>query len=303
MLANVSHHLIQFKRIAVLTDLETDSEKMIGYAASMARWYGSELLLVHAYLPEPGALVPLEPSPSWWDSGLNPKQDAESKLKSLMEKLALQDLAPDIILRAGIGPTIKEVEQYRPNLLVLATHGREGIRKWLVGSVAEEAFRKVRRPVLVVTPGLSQAEATMQKQFERVLFATDLSVTSLTALHYAAGIAHDHEAKLTALYVETDPKQGYSFDRAIATQRLEDWLQDNINGLGDTLTGTHYAVDFGDPGQRIVKAAQELKANLVVLGAHALGALSGPASHVIGGAAYEVACSSKCPVLIVPEPR
>jgi nucleotide-binding universal stress UspA family protein len=303
MLASVSHHLIQFKRIAVLTDLESDSEKMVRYAASMARWYGSDLLLIHAYPPEVRAMVPLEPSPSWSAGGLNPKQDAESKFKSLLARLALQDLAPDVVLRAGIGPMIKEVEHYRPNLLVLATHGRAGIRKWLAGSVAEEVFRRIRRPVLVVGPGLSQAEATMQKQFERVLFATDLSVTSLTALHYAAGIAHDHEAKLTALYVETDSKQGYSFDRAIASQRLQDWVQDNTDGLAEAVTGMSYIVDFGDPGQKIVEAAQQQKANIVVIGARGLGALSGPASHFLGGSAYEVACSSQCPVLIVPEPR
>ena len=139
-----SECLIQFKRIAVLTDLGSDSEKTVGYAASMARWYGSELSLIHAYPPEVYAPIRPEPLPSWPASELPPRQDAEAKFKRLTEKLALQDLKPKNILREStIGLLIKEVDQYRPSLLVLATRGREGIRKWLVGSVAEEVFRRV----------------------------------------------------------------------------------------------------------------------------------------------------------------
>lgn len=300
---SVSERLIQFKRIAVLTDLVSDSEKMVRYAASVARWYGSELLLIHSCLPEIHATKRHEPLPFWSDSASSPKQDSESKLKSLIEKLALHDLSPKIAMGAEIGELIKDVDQYRPSLLVVATHGRQGVRKWLEGSVAEEVFRRVRRPVLIVRPGLSHIDAGLQKQFERVLFATDLSVVSLKALQYAAGIAHDHEAKLIALFVESDRNQGYSFDQAIASQRLQDWLQDNIDGLADTLTGMSYSVKFGDPEKEIVKTAQELNADIVVLGARGMGALSAAASHFLGGTAYEVACSSDCPVLIVPEPK
>jgi len=63
MLTSVSTRLIQLKRIAVLTDLGTDSEKMLRYAASLARWYGSELSLVHAYPPEFYSAI-LEPRPT-----------------------------------------------------------------------------------------------------------------------------------------------------------------------------------------------------------------------------------------------
>ncbi len=297
MLAILSQRLIQFKRIAVLTDLGSDSEKTLRYAASLARWYGSELLLAHACRSA-------EPLPTWPASGPPPKRDAEEKCRFLTEKLALQGLSPKtIVSEAGIEPLLEHLEEYRPSLLVLATHGREGIRKWLQGSVAEEVFRRVQWPVLIVSPGFSQTEAAPQKQFERILFGTDLSAVSLTALQYAAGISHDHEAQLIALHVEPDPKQGFSFDRAMAQQRLQDWLQDHIDGLSMALAGVRYIVDFGEPKRKIVEVAVQQQADIVVLGARGVGVLSGAASHFLGGTAYEVACSSKCPVLIVPQPR
>jgi len=303
MLTSVSQRLIQFKRIAVLTDLGSDSEKMVRYATSLARWYGSELLLVHAYPTESSMAIPPE-LPVWPASGLPPKQDAEQKVKALADKLNLQDLRAKVIIReTSIGRILDEVDEYRPSLLVLATHGREGVAKWLVGSIAEEVFRRVQRPVLILGPDCSQTELAPQKQFERVLYATDLSAVSLTALQYASGISHDHEAQLIALYVEPDPKQGFSFDRAMAQQKLDDWLQDNIDGMSEALAGAHCIVDFGEPGTRIVELASQQQADLVVVGALGLGAISGLASHFIGGTAYEIGCHSKCPVLIVPQPR
>jgi nucleotide-binding universal stress UspA family protein len=304
MLMSANERLIQVKRIAVLTDLGSDSERMVRYAASVARWYGSELLLAHAYPPEFHAPIPPEMLRSWPASGLPAKQDAAVKVRSLIDKLNLQDLAPKAIIReAGVGTILKDVDEYRPSLLVLATHGREGIRKWLVGSVAEEVFRRVQWPVLLLGPACSQTETTPQKQFERILFATDMSAVSVVALQYAAGISHDHEAQLTVLYVEPDPGQGFSFDRAIAEQRLRDWLEDSIDGISETLVGARRAVDFGRPEVRIVKAAAEQRSDLVVLGARGLGALSGAASHMLGGTAYDVICAASCPVLIVPQPR
>jgi nucleotide-binding universal stress UspA family protein len=304
MLMSVSQRLIQLKRIAVLTDLRKDSENMVRYAASLARWYGSELLLAHAFPHDFHVPIPAGPLPSWAASGLPPKQDAEVKLKSLVDRLNLGDLAPKAMVReASIGMILKEVDEYRPSLLVLATHGREGIRKWLAGSVAEEVFRRVQWPVLLLGPASSQAEAAPQKQFERVLYGTDLSAVSVAALQYAAGISHDHEAQLTILYVEPDPEQGFSFDRAIAEQRLQDWLEGSIDGLSEMLVGAHHVVDFGKPQMKTVEAAAKERADLVVLGARGLGAVSGVASHVLGGTAYEVICAARCPVLIVPQAR
>jgi nucleotide-binding universal stress UspA family protein len=156
---------------------------------------------------------------------------------------------------------------------------------------------------LVVGPEFSSTGIAPQKQFERILYATDLSAVSLTALQYAAGISHDHEAQLIALYVEPDPTLGFSFDRAVAEQRLRDWLQDHIDGLADTLVSVSCMAEFGRPDEKIVTIASQRQADLLVLGARGLGAIAGPVSHFLGGTAYEVICSSKCPVLVVPQPR
>ena len=303
MLTTLSQRLIQFKRIAVLTDLASDSENVVRYAGSLARWYGSELFFVHALGAELHAASPSATPPRQPASGVSAKQGAEATIRALIDKLSLKDLAPRLIVQeASIGKILQEVDEHHPSLVVVATHGREGVRKWVAGSVAEEVFRRVQWPVLVLGPGFS-VEVALQKQFEHILYATDLSAVSLAALQYAAGISHDHEAHLTVLYVEPDPRLGFSFDRALAEQRLHDWLQDHIDGLAETLVGVRCVADFGKPEEKIVEAASEPQADLVILGARGLGTGAGAASHFLGGTAYGVACTSKSPTLIVPQPR
>lgn len=304
MLSPVIQRLIRFDKIAVLTDLGEDSEKMLRYAASLARWYGSKLALVHACTPEFPASIPPEPLPNWPVDGARPRECAEEQLKALSLKLGLQDLAPKCIVReSGIGLLLAELTEYRPNLLILATHGREGIRKWLLGSVTEGVFRKVQWPVLVLGPHCCTKDHTEQLQLRSVVYATDLSGVSVTALQYAAGIAQDHDAQLVALHVEPNNRQGFTFDRVMSLQRLQDWLHDRIDGLSYTLRGVEYAAEFGRPAAIITETACLRDADLLVLGARGLGAVSAPASHFLGGTAYDVICCAKCPVLIVPQPR
>lgn len=304
MLAAVAQRLIQLEKIAVLTDLGEETERTLRYAASLARWYGSELMIVHACAPEMPVYLPPEPLPNWPADGPPLKQYAEEKLSALTEKLGMHDLAPKLVVReAGIKLLIEEVAEHHPNLLILATHGREGVRKWLLGSVTEGIFRAGQWPVLVLGPRFDSDRAARQIQLRTIVYATDLSKVSTSALQYAAGIARDHDAQLIALHVEHDPRRDFLFDRAMSLQKLQDWLKDRIDGLADALNGVKCAVEFGKPYAAIIQAAETNHADLLVLGARGLGAVSISASHFLGGTAYDVICSSPCPVLIVPQPR
>lgn len=60
------------------------------------------------------------------------------------------------------------------DLVVLGTHGRTGIRKLAIGSIAEEIFRRARCPVLSVGPHVSH-KLDRGAEFHHILFATDFS--------------------------------------------------------------------------------------------------------------------------------
>ncbi len=288
MLTSVPQRLVQLRKIVVLSDLGHDAARPLRYGAALARWYGARLMIAHACHSEAFSAVEMQ-------------EEAERKARFLTSQLGLQDLVDEIsVQEPSIGELLDKLQYCSPDLLVLATHGREGIRKWLRGSVAEEVFRKVQWPVLVLGPRVAET-LVFQQEFGRILYATDLSAGSGSALHYAVGIAHDHEAQLVNLYVETDPSEGFTFDKVMAEQRLSDWVQAHTLGQKELLASADYVVQFGNPENKILELAAEQQPDLIVLGARGLGAVAGLASHFVGGTSYEVVCSSACPTLVVPQ--
>jgi nucleotide-binding universal stress UspA family protein len=295
---------LQLRTIAILTDLGHDSEKSLHYAASLAERYGSRLLVAHASPADMYPYVSPHPFPAWPAGVILPIEDVREKINSLVTKAGLRNVSIEVVVKqSSITSLLKELEEYRPDLLIVATHGREGVGKLLAGSVTEEVFRKVRWPVLVHGPH-TQPEWPQAIEFQKVLCAIDLSDASVGALLHATALAEDNEAQLSVLHVETGPVEGFSFDRAMAAQSLRDWVHSHVLAQGEALHGAKYEIGFGQPEDKILQVAQEFKADAVVIGARGLGAAAAKvASHFVGGTAYEVATRSDCPVLIVPHPR
>ena len=289
---------VQLKNIVVLADLHGDSEKQLRFAAALAQWYGAKLTLAHACVPESNAYIPPEPLPVW----LSPAEhQTREKSKEIAGNAGIARKMVDSVVSApSVSELLDTLDLSQPDLLVLATHGRTGLDKWLKGSVTAEVFRQAQCPVLVLPPGFPGAPI-QGLQVQRILLATDLSAVSARAHAYATGIAEDHGAQLVAVYVDYDGP-AFSFERSIDLQQLSDWLHRQSAPHGDTHR-TESIVRFGKPAEEIVQAAIDYQADLIVLGAKGLGALAGLSSHFVGGTVYEVAGSSFCPVLIVPKAR
>jgi nucleotide-binding universal stress UspA family protein len=277
--------ILPFERIAILTDLGDDIEKTLEYTTALCRWYNSELLLFHA------------------TDGNSPDEPKQT-LAALLENPAWCDLSSKIIVtKANMSDGLGQLDTYKPDILVLTTRAKHNLQKWVAGSITQEIFRRTHRPVLVLGPAITSRESVTPKPYSGILYATDMSAVSVMALHLAAGIAHDQEAQLTALYVESDSEKGFTADRVIAEQRLRDWMQDHIRGMAHAIEKARITVAFGEPAKHILDTARDQKVDLIVMGAHGMGEIAGLASRFLGGTAYEVCCKSRCPLLIVPEPH
>jgi nucleotide-binding universal stress UspA family protein len=300
--ATLIAHGIELKNIAVLTDLGSDAEKPLRFAAALAQGCGAKLTIAHACKADPYMFAPPEAMPSAPRASLSPDQapdQAEEEIRALMSGAAMpQSMVNTVVSSSSITELLEQLILRKPDLLVLATHARSGVSKWLSGSVSEEAFRKANSPVMVLPPTLADTE-TSGKHFERILFTTDLSDGAAGALAYALGIAERNGGHLVALHVHPDASSFY-FERIMALQRLEEWLH-RQNLTHQQMAKIECIVRFGKTTDEIKAAAAQYQSELIVLGARGFGALSGLASHFVGGTAYHVACSSECPVLIVPD--
>jgi nucleotide-binding universal stress UspA family protein len=88
-----------------------------------------------------------------------------------------------------------------PELVVMGTRGRKGVKRLFLGSVAEEVVRHSRRPVLVIGPAVQERfrEVSVRKQL-RLLVPTDLGKNSRSAERYALSLARRTGAKVTLFH-------------------------------------------------------------------------------------------------------
>jgi nucleotide-binding universal stress UspA family protein len=291
-------HGVELKNIAVLTDLGSEAEKPLRFAAALAQKHGARLTIAHACKSDSFMYIAAETMPAVPPASLSPDQ-AEEEIRALVGGTTMpQSMVSTVVSSSSVTELLEQLVQRKPDLLVLATHARSGISKWLSGSVSEEAFRKAKSPVMVLPPTLADTETT-GKQFQRILFTTDLSDGAAGALTYALRIAERNSGHLVALHVHPDAASFY-FERSRALQRMEEWLhRQDLTHL--EMAKIECVVRFGKTTEEIKAAAALYQSQLIVLGARGYGALSGLASHFVGGTAYEVACTAECPVLIVPD--
>src|SRR5207248_11055703 len=113
------------------------------------------------------------------------------------------------------------IERHEIDLFVLGTHGRQGLSKLVMGSAAEEIFRRARCPVLTVGPKAARDPGNFEN-WKTILFATDFSAGSLKALPYALSLAEENEAKLILLHlVPLDPVQDQQDIERAVIERME----------------------------------------------------------------------------------
>lgn len=191
------------------------------------------------------------------------------------------------------------------DLIVMGTHGRTGFQRFLLGSVTERLLRAAPCPVLTV----GEADARMHGDdatFKRILCAVDFSDCSLAALDFAVSLAERSKSEISAVNVIEwtpvgyDPLIGPPTDLAgyrmaaevVSRERLHTVVQQaahDVPTIGEI-------VSAGKPHHEIVRIAEQLKADLIVIGIHGRNPLD---RMLFGSTAEPLVRHATCPVLTV----
>jgi len=118
-----------------------------------------------------------------------------------------------------------------PELVVVGTQGRKGLKRLLIGSVAEEVIRYAKRPVMVIGPKAQEKgwNFNAKKQL-KILVATDLGKNSRAAEHYAFSLAKRMGAGIVLFHC-----LGESFRRIVTdSSMVTGWVPFNFDEI---LTG------------------------------------------------------------------
>lgn len=288
---------IELKDLLYLTDFSEPSEAALPFAATIASRYGARIHALHVVLPVPYLFTAPE---TIADSIAAEEEAVEDDMQRLDSRL--DGLPHETIIKRGpslwcaVEDTIKAT---RADVIVLGTHGRTGAQKFLLGSVAEEIFRRSPIPVLTIGPQVRRGVHDVV-HFHRILLATDFSSRSAAAAPYALSLAQENQAQLLLVHVIRlrDPGCGdrsYALSVAEAIQNLYDLVPDDV----DLPCPAEISVEHGDPGKRIVEVAEERNADLIVLGVGDAAGRLGAATHLGRSTAHNVVARAACPVLTV----
>jgi universal stress protein A len=148
--------MLTIRKIVCSTDFSEPSYEAIKVAGAVARQFGAELYLVHVIEPihtssGPAHLLEGDAFPmSQYDTGM--VDSVERELRELIEHHQLEDLQTRPLVRCGrpAEEIIDVAEQEKADLIVIASHGLGGWRRYLFGSVTDDVLYSAHCPVLVV---------------------------------------------------------------------------------------------------------------------------------------------------------
>lgn len=283
---------VSLKNILYATDFSRYSDAALPFALSIARKYGSKLFAVHVVSLSPFANS--SPTQAWQELVAQALREAQEAMNHA--KGRWNHVPHETLLRRGDiwNELSKVIQEDAIDLVVCGTHGRSGVSKILMGSVAEGIYRHARCPVLTIGPNVS-GEPESVGDIHSILYPTDFSPESLAAVPYAVSLAQENQARLYLLYV-TATAESPEVERELAGR-----LRSLVPPEANLACAPKAFVDVGEPAPCITTLAEELRVDLIVLGPRRLSRFAG-SGHLPGSTAQYVVSKAICPVLTVREP-
>lgn len=191
------------------------------------------------------------------------------------------------------------------DLIAMSTHGRSGITRWVLGSVADKVLHSTHRPLLLVRAKEAAQQEGQAIAINKILVPLDGSELSLAVLPFVEDLAKALGSSL-ALFHAVAPVGIYT-GVEMAPTRAGDLLNQFVAQAHDFLTQvakeieqrglqTDRSVSIGFAADEIVRAAADVQADLIALSTHGR---SGLGRWVMGSVADAVVRRTTLPCLVV----
>jgi len=284
---------IQFSNILFATDFSPAAARAIPYVKAIAKHYDARVVALHVAAP----MVNPTTQPASWPAVLEAenarRQERQKELRAEFAGIPANSMVEEGDILFNVHSAI---EKNHVDLAIIGTHGRTGLGKFVLGSIAEEIFRTIACPVLTVGPHAGTAHGT---EIREILYATDLSSESKRAGAYAVSLAQEFQARLVLLHVVKNLQVGDLVTAADVTQSSEKLLRNFLPPEAELWCEPQYLVAEGDAATRILEIAKNRESDLIVLGTKPETGFPGASTHLPITTAHKVVCHAPCPVLTI----
>ena len=149
--------MVRIKRIVCPVDFFPTSLRAFDYALKIARDNGAKIYAVHVVSPALPAAYDFPVDISNLVASL--QKESRRQMLTLKKKAENAGVVVQTAVRVGNIDTeiLALIEKSRADLVVMGTHGRHGIERWFMGSVAERMARRCPAPLLTIPPTTREA--------------------------------------------------------------------------------------------------------------------------------------------------
>jgi nucleotide-binding universal stress UspA family protein len=245
------------KSILCLVDLSLASQTVLRWASLFAGVYRARVEVLHAeWFEYPPYFLPSQTQELSEVARRNRELLHESLAKLIVDNFG-KDIPYQITILEGhpVQTVLNHAAKTKPDLIVMGSHGRRGLARMRLGSVAEDVVQQAGLPTLVVRAPESKP---VPAKLSRVLCPVNFSEQSKQNLALSAEVASAFGAQLLVMHAEEEGRSP-----AMSQKQLCDWVPRDARGHCELLE----VVRQGNAAEQILMAAHEHSVDIITLSA------------------------------------
>jgi nucleotide-binding universal stress UspA family protein len=271
------------ERILTPLDGSMIAEAILPQVQRLARKTGAEIVLARA-IPVPG----IEAGDAVFRASIKAGTEYLAGIQARLESFGFR--VRSILRTGGAAETVLSLAaETRASLLAIATHGRTGAPRLVLGSVSETILRSTPIPVLALRPfwtyELQPPGGVETQPIRTILVPVGSGGLSLCVLPHAVEMAKLFGARVMVVHAASASDEPHEEEVAEIAERFR------LEGIETTTL-----VEPGDPAETILSACRSRAVDLAVMSTHGRNGLS---RVVLGSVTEEVLRGARVPLLVV----
>jgi len=278
------------KHILCPVDFSEQSAAALRVAGVIAQSVGAEVVVLHVQRLEAPVYFTAAQTKALQGQLRRSVRAATKHVSEFADKFLPERVAHrmTVVEDDPVSAILKAQQEISASLIAMGTHGRGGLERVRLGSIAESVLHHAQIPILTVGPH-TMLPGKVNVPFRRVLCPVNYSLSSQAALEHADALAAGMGAELIVAHIDEDPRGTNAQD---SLKRLCDWIPASVRAH----CTVKEVVKQGSAAEQIVSEAEKYRADLLVIGAQPRGLLG---RVLLGSTTELVIRSAPCPVLSV----
>ena len=296
-----------YERILVPLDGSELAEAALPYAEELAGQLGSEVILIHAYESDD------EKHRRMHQLYLQKvveatKRGVRNRLGAGVEKEVRVDSA--LLVGHPAEQIVDYADRENVGIILMATHGRSGIKRWVLGNVAAKVARATKGPVALIRVDEKGLKASKKAKIRNIILPLDGSKESEAAIRPVEELASKLKAHVVLLHVIPPTYFVYSIpgetvempftpeDMQRSQEKAEHYLETVAAAFKNRDIDVRTQVIVGTAAEEILSLADEVPADMVAMSTHGR---SGISRWAFGSIADKILHAANTPVLLIRE--